>query len=90
VEPHVILMTDGRPNVPLDPRADPWRETLGFADVLASDPMLNFLLIDTDRGYFNEFKLTRELAQRLRAPKITLEELRGGELGKWLEEGGRR
>jgi magnesium chelatase subunit D len=88
VSPHVILMTDGRPNVPLDPRAEPWRESLRFADMLAADPTLKFLLIDTDRGYFNEFKLTRELAQRLGAPRMTIEELREGRLEKWLLEGG--
>lgn len=88
VSPYVIFMTDGRPNVPLDSAADPWREVLKFADILASDPALRFLLIDTDRGYFNEFKLTRELAQRLGAPKITLEELRAGRLEKWLGEAG--
>jgi magnesium chelatase subunit D len=90
IEPRVILMTDGRPNVPLDPAADPWRESLGFADIMAADPMLKFLLIDTDRGHFNEFKLTRELAQRLHAPRITLEELREGRLAEWLGGGAAR
>jgi magnesium chelatase subunit D len=85
VSPHVILMTDGRPNIPLDPQADPWKEVLKFADDLASDPTLKVLVIDTDRGYFNEFKLTRELAQRLRAVKMTIEELRTGMLDEWLK-----
>jgi magnesium chelatase subunit D len=84
VTPFVILMTDGRPNIPLDPKAEPWKEVLRFADLLAEDPTLNFLLIDTDRGAYNEFKLTRELAQRLKAPKISLEDLREGTLEKWL------
>jgi magnesium chelatase subunit D len=84
VSPFVVLMTDGRPNIPFDPRAEPWQEVLMFADRLALDPLLRFLLIDTDRGAFNEFKLTRELAERLRAPKISLEDLREGRLEKWL------
>jgi magnesium chelatase subunit D len=86
VAPFVILMTDGRPNIPLDPKiSNPWTEVLHFADILAGDPMLHFLLIDTDRGAYNEFKLTKELAERLNAPKISLEDLREGRLEKWLE-----
>ncbi|MDR2349703.1 MAG: VWA domain-containing protein [Deltaproteobacteria bacterium] len=84
VSPFIILMTDGRPNIPLDPKAEPWREVLRFADLLAQDPTLNFLLIDTDRGAYNEFKLTRELGKHLNAPKISLEDLREGQLTKWL------
>jgi magnesium chelatase subunit D len=84
LSPYIILMTDGRPNIPLDPQKEPWKEVLGFADLLAQDPSLNFLLIDTDRGFFNEFKLTRELSLRLNAPRLTLEELKNGQLEKWL------
>jgi magnesium chelatase subunit D len=87
VSPFVILMTDGRPNIPLDPKKEPWQEVLRFADLLAMDPLLNFLLIDTDRGAYNDFKLTKELAERLNAPKISLEELREGRLEKWLNSG---
>ena len=83
--PHIILMTDGRPNIPLDPRANPWHEVLTLAGLLAEDPKLHFLLIDTDRGAYNDYKLTRDLAVKLRAPRINLEELREGKLDAWLE-----
>lgn len=82
--PHIILMTDGRPNIPLDRGANPWREALTLAGLMAEDPRLRFLLIDTDRGAYNEYKLTRDLAERLRAPRINLEELREGRLEAWL------
>jgi magnesium chelatase subunit D len=85
VSPFVVLMTDGRPNIPLDPASQPWHEALRFASRLADDPSLNFLVVDTDRGAYNEFKLTKELAARLRAPKISLEDLREGRLGSWLD-----
>ncbi len=87
VNPHIVLMTDGRPNIPLTPGANPWREALSLAGFLAEDPKLRFLLIDTDRGAYNDYKLTRDLAERLRAPRINLEELRAGRLESWLAEG---
>lgn len=82
--PHIIIMTDGRPNIPLDRGANPWREALTLAGLMAENPQLRFLLIDTDRGAYNEYKLTRDLAERLRAPRINLEELREGRLEAWL------
>jgi magnesium chelatase subunit D len=83
--PYIILMTDGRPNIPLDPLMSPWPEALHLADLLAADPTVHFLLIDTDRGAYNDYKLTRELAEHLRCPRISLEQLRSGELTKWLK-----
>lgn len=84
--PYIILMTDGRPNIPLDPKvSNPWNEALTLAGLLAEDPRLHFLLIDTDRGAYNDYKLTYELAKKLRAPRINLEELREGKLQNWLD-----
>ncbi|MDR1677723.1 MAG: VWA domain-containing protein [Deltaproteobacteria bacterium] len=85
LSPYVILMTDGRPNIPLDPARSPWPEVLSMAARMADDPTVRFLLIDTDRGAYNDYKLTRELAERLRCPRMSLEELRLGHLDKWLE-----
>ncbi len=84
--PLVVLMTDGRPNLPLDPDTDPWKEALNLADHLGRDPRLRFLLVDTDNGYYNDYKLTHDLAEKLRAPKLTLEDLRRGDLNAWLEK----
>jgi magnesium chelatase subunit D len=86
LSPYVVLMTDGRPNIPLEAGVNPWSEALTLAGLLAADPRLRFLLIDTDRGAYNDYKLTRELAERLRAPRINLEELREGRLESWLAE----
>jgi magnesium chelatase subunit D len=87
--PYIILMTDGRPNIPLEPGLAPWPEALRIADLMALDPSINFLLIDTDRGAYNDYKLTRELAKHLRAPRLTLEDLKGGGLKKWLNQFGK-
>ena len=85
LNPYVILMTDGRPNIPLDKGGNPWRETLTMASLMSEDPRVRYLLIDTDRGAYNDYKLTRDLAENLRAPRINLEELREGKLDAWLE-----
>ncbi|MDR2302364.1 MAG: VWA domain-containing protein [Deltaproteobacteria bacterium] len=85
ISPYVILMTDGRPNIPLDPGRAPWAEVLGMAARMSEDPTVKFLLIDTDRGAYNDYKLTRELSERLRCPRMSLEELRQGKLDVWLE-----
>ena len=84
--PLIIIMTDGRPNVSLDPGVDPWREVLQLAGYLAMDRRLKFLLVDTDQGYYNDYKMTPDLAQKLRAPRLTLEDLRCGRLEVWLEQ----
>ena len=84
--PHVVVMTDGRPNIPLTPGANPWTEVLTLAGILAANPRLNFILIDTDRGTYNDYKLTRNLAERLRAPRLSLEDLREGCLTAWLNK----
>ncbi|MDR2387719.1 MAG: VWA domain-containing protein [Deltaproteobacteria bacterium] len=85
ISPYVILMTDGRPNIPLDPARAPWAEVLSMAARMSEDPTVKFLLIDTDRGAYNDYKLTRELSERLRCPRMSLEELRQGKLDNWLE-----
>jgi magnesium chelatase subunit D len=84
--PLVVIMTDGRPNVPLSPLMDPWREALQLSRQLADDARLRFLLVDTDRGHYADYKLTKDLAEALRAPRLTLEDLRHGRLEAWLEQ----
>ncbi|MDR1296937.1 MAG: VWA domain-containing protein [Deltaproteobacteria bacterium] len=85
ISPYVILMTDGRPNIPLDKSQQPWAEVLSMAGRMAQDPTVRFLLVDTDRGAYNDYKLTRELAERLGCPRFNLEELREGRLDDWFE-----
>ncbi|MEW6264092.1 MAG: VWA domain-containing protein [Thermodesulfobacteriota bacterium] len=82
--PWIIIMTDGRPNIPLEPGANPWREALRLAGRLAQDHRLRFLLVDTDHGHYNDYKMTKDLAEALRAPRLTLEELRRNGLDAWF------
>ena len=84
--PLIVIMTDGRPNVPLDASQDPWREVLSLAGLLARDHRLKFVLVDTDRGHYSDYKLTRDLADALNAPLLKLEDLRQGELAAWLDK----
>jgi Mg-chelatase subunit ChlD len=53
---------------------------------MAEDPTVRFLLIDTDRGAYNDYKMTRELAERLGCRRLSLEELRAGGLDDWFRE----
>jgi len=83
--PLIVLMTDGRPNVPLEPGANVWPEACRTAELVSRDPRLRFLLVDTDRGHYAEHKMTWELARCLNAPRLTIEALRQGALEPWLE-----
>ena len=85
--PTIVIMTDGRPNVPLAKDVDPWKEVLQMARMLARDRRLQFLVVDTDRGHYNDYKMTHDLAVALNAPRLTLEDLRQGRLEQWLERG---
>ena len=75
--PLIVIMTDGRPNIPLTEGVDPWREVLKMAAHLALDRRLKWLLVDTDNGHYNDYKLTHDLAKNLDAPRITLERSAG-------------
>jgi len=84
--PLIVIMTDGRPNITLTPGLDPFREVLDLAARFALDNRLRFLLVDTDNGHYADYKLTRDLAEKLHAPRLTLEDLRHGEFEAWLEQ----
>jgi magnesium chelatase subunit D len=71
--PLLVLMTDGKANVPLADAGDPWRESLELAELL-SERRIPSLVIDTESGY-TRFGRAARLAQALRAECLTLEEL---------------
>ncbi|MBF0528062.1 MAG: ATP-binding protein [Deltaproteobacteria bacterium] len=83
--PLVVIMTDGRPNISLEPGVDPWRESLSMAADLGKDRRLRFLVVDTDHGHYADYKLTTDLARNLCAGKVSLEDIRAGRLERLLE-----
>ena len=71
--PLLVLMTDGKANVPLADAGDPWRESLDLAEML-SERRIPSLVIDTESGY-TRFGRAARLAEALQAECLTLEEL---------------
>jgi len=71
--PLLVLLSDGKANVPLITGNDPWQESLEFAHLLAKRGV-PALVLDTETGYLRLGK-ARQLAQALGAEYLTLEEL---------------
>lgn len=73
VPPLLVLLTDGKANVPLIDGGDPWRETLALADTLAARNTPT-LVLDTEAGYLRLGRAA-QLAQALGAECLQLEDL---------------
>ena len=71
--PLLVLLTDGKANVAVTDGADPWRETLELAGLLA-ERATPALVIDTETGYLKLGRATL-LANALGAHCLTLEQL---------------
>jgi magnesium chelatase subunit D len=71
--PLLVLLSDGKANVPLITGNDPWQESLELAHLLAKR-RVPALVLDTETGYLRLGK-ARHLAQILGAECLTLEEL---------------
>ncbi|AXA91068.1 putative cobaltochelatase [Massilia sp. YMA4] len=71
--PLLVVLTDGRANVPLAAGGDPWREALALAQELAAR-RTPALVIDTEQGYLRLGRAA-QLAEALGADCLTLEEL---------------
>jgi magnesium chelatase subunit D len=77
-EPLVILMCDGKANVPVDENADVWKECLQVASELA-DKAVPFIVADTEVGRVR-FSRAKELADKLEADYVMLDQLSAEEL----------
>jgi len=71
--PLLVLLTDGKGNVPVADGGDPWRESLALAELLA-ERRVPALVIDTENGYLRLGRAA-QLAHALGAECLTLEEL---------------
>jgi magnesium chelatase subunit D len=71
--PLLVLLSDGKANVPLIMGNDPWQESLELAHLLAKR-RVPALVLDTETGYLRLGR-ARQLAQVLGAECLTLEEL---------------
>ncbi|MHB8346039.1 MAG: magnesium chelatase subunit D family protein [Acidiferrobacterales bacterium] len=76
--PLLILLSDGRANVPLEGSGDPWQETLTLAGMVA-ERSIAALVLDTETGYLRLGR-ARQIAQAMCAECLTLEELSAEQL----------
>lgn len=73
IPPLLVLLTDGKANIAIEDGADPWRESLAFAGLLA-ERSVAALVIDTETGYLKLGRAT-QLAQSLGAECLTIDQL---------------
>jgi magnesium chelatase subunit D len=77
-EPLIILMCDGKANVSVQPDVDAWQETLETASELAQKAV-PFIVADTEVGFLR-FNRARELADKLNADYVVLQDLSAEDL----------
>jgi len=85
LNPLVVLLSDGKPNISWRIGADPWYEVLEIAARLKM-PGLRWLIVDSDWGHYLSFGLCRELAQELGGTYIKLAQLRSQGLVKLVND----
>lgn len=71
--PLLVILSDGKANVPLNTSGDPWQEALALAELLAEGSVPTMVL-DTETGYLRLGR-ARQLAHALGAEYLTLEQL---------------
>lgn len=82
--PLLVVLSDGRANIALDERQDPWHEALALAAELAARGT-PALVLDTERDWVRLGR-ARELAQALQAEYLPLDHLTGEQLTLTIRE----
>lgn len=82
--PLLVLLTDGKANIPVRDRGDPWKETLEIAGMIAEHGT-PALVLDTEAGYMRLGKAS-QLATALGAECLTLEDLSAENLTLTIRE----
>ncbi|WP_439581825.1 magnesium chelatase subunit D family protein [Dyadobacter bucti] len=72
IQPLLIVLSDGKANVPLAGGGDPWQHTLELASAIAGSGIQS-LVLDTEKGYLR-FGRAAALATALGAECLSLEE----------------
>lgn len=80
--PFIILITDGRANVPLK-GGDPIEEAIYFASKISAEGVKS-LVIDTEKGY-PKMGLGQKIAQSMGADYLKLEELEEGQIAAYVK-----
>lgn len=82
--PLLVVLSDGRANIALDTRQDPWSEALALAAGLA-DQGTPALVLDTEEGYVRLGR-ARELAEALQGEYLPLDGLSADQLTLTIRE----
>ncbi|AXK40542.1 putative cobaltochelatase [Crenobacter cavernae] len=82
--PLLVVLSDGRANIALDTRQDPWSEALALAAGLA-DQGTPALVLDTEEGYVRLGR-ARELAEALQGEYLPLDSLSADQLTLTIRE----
>ena len=73
LKPLLVILSDGKANVPLTGGGDAWQQTLQWADQIAK-MQVPALVLDTENGYLR-FGKAAELAKVLGAECLSLDDL---------------
>jgi magnesium chelatase subunit D len=82
--PTLVVLTDGRANLPISPGGDPVADALGACDKIAELGVAG-LVVDTENDFVN-LGLGKELADRLGADYLSAEETATETISSWIRE----
>jgi magnesium chelatase subunit D len=82
--PTLVVLTDGRANLPIAPGGDPVADALGACDRIAELGVAG-LVVDTENDFVN-LGLGKELAERLGADYLSAEETAAETISSWIRE----
>ena len=80
--PLLIIITDGKGNLPIEKGKKPKEELLGIAEKMARIKAVETMIIDTERRGLMSLGIALRLAQTLGASYYRLEDMKDGELGE--------
>ncbi|OPY93408.1 MAG: Magnesium-chelatase 38 kDa subunit [Syntrophaceae bacterium PtaU1.Bin231] len=80
LRPLVILITDGKTNVPLDERNRPLEEALSLAGHIGTDSRIRWIVVDTEARTGVRFGLARHIAAALGGEYYSIDDLKASHL----------
>lgn len=78
--PVVVIITDGKANIPLEGKQDPYLEALSIAGMMARHPLVQYILVDTLEPRQANLGTAVRLAEALGAEYFKIEDLKTSDL----------
>ena len=85
VLPYMVMITDGKGNVSIDPKLKPKQELLEISEKLRAFPYINTMVLDIERKGAMSFGIAREMALRMGANYQKIETLNAGAIIQAIE-----